>query len=160
MLKNIFFLFSLALLVSCGEPQSELHDLDLLSHGMPVSLKAPEGSEISKSSIAFQQEVVIKGSDNFNVLVSMDDVMLRDEAKLKEQKLSQAKENRYFFRVVEETENGFIYENRIDSTNSSYGFNYVRVKGDKEYIFQNARTGIFTLEEVKRMFEAVSDPTK
>ncbi len=157
-MKSYFALFvTVALLVACDTKSNDLPSLDLLSHGMPISINAPVGSEVVKSQIAFQQQLEIKGSDNFNLLVSSDDAVSSDPVKLKEEKLSGIKSHRYFFRLVEESDHGFIFENRIDSSNSSYGFNYIKVMGDREYVFENSRTGMFSLEEVQRMYKAVAE---
>ena len=43
----------------------------------------------------------------------------------------------------------------LDSTNLNYGFKYLRIQGDKEYTFQTAMVGTFSLEEAKGMYEAV-----
>jgi len=154
-----YFILSLGMLalMACTSAEPELPTLDLLQYGMPVSIKAPEDAEVKKASIAFRQELEITAEDNFRVVVAMDEAAVRDPQKIKEQRLTSAKEHRYFFRVVKDGPHGFIFENRIDSSNSTYGFTVVKVLGDKEYVFENARTGIYTLDQVKKMYDAVSD---
>ncbi len=158
-MKYTFLLLTLItlFLTSCGEPTADLDQLDLMSYGMPLTIDAPAGAEVTKRGIAFRQELEIVGEDNFRLVVAMDDAVQSDAQKLKEQKLSEAKQNRFFFRLVEDDPQGFIFENRIDSVNSTYGFNYVKIQGDKEFVFQQSRTGIYSLEEVQAMYGAVRE---
>lgn len=157
-MKNILSISTLLLILSaCGTTEPELPTLDLLEHGMPLSIQAPADAKVTKAKIAFRQELKITAEDNFKVVIAMDDAVSRDPQKIKEQRLTAAKEHRFFFRVVEDEPHGFIFENRIDSSNSTYGFTAVKVLGDKEYVFENARTGIYTLEQIERMYDAVTD---
>ena len=60
-----------------------------------------------------------------------------------------------FSKIVEEDEKGFIFEKKYSEDRISYDFRYVRLQGDKEFVFQTGLLGQFDLEEVKRMYEAV-----
>jgi len=155
--SHLFLAIIAITLTSCGEPTVALDQLDLMSYGMPLTIDAPPDAEVTKRGIAFRQELEIVGEDNFRLVVAMDDAVQSDAQKLKEQKLAEAKQNRFFFRLVEDDSQGFIFENRIDSLNSTYGFNYVKIQGDKEFVFQQSRTGIYTLEEVEAMYGAVKE---
>ena len=60
-------------------------------------------------------------------------------------------------KIIEEEEVGFIYETVFDSTATNYGFKYLKIQGDKEYIFQTGLVGTFGLDDVKMMYEAVKN---
>jgi hypothetical protein len=76
-------------------------------------------------------------------------------AKVKSDQLNTVKDTRYFSKIVREEEEGFIYESAFDSTTTGYGFRYIQIKGDKEYVFQTGLVGTFSLEEVENMYKAV-----
>ncbi|MEM9849306.1 MAG: hypothetical protein AAF847_15585, partial [Bacteroidota bacterium] len=60
-----------------------------------------------------------------------------------------------FSKCVVEEEAGFVYESKIDSTTSFYGFRYIRLQGDQRYLFQSGLIGTFSLEEVNKMYASV-----
>lgn len=134
---------------------------DLLSYGLPITILAPDSVEIKSSDLGgLLQDVTIRGGDNYYIQIYASDAETNDIAKLKADQLSEVKANRYFSRIVREEEDGFIYENKIDSSNTHYGFRYIRVQGDKEYVFQTGLTSIFGLEQVDQMYEAVQPRKK
>ncbi|MGB3801146.1 MAG: hypothetical protein WA952_15115, partial [Lewinella sp.] len=77
-----------------------------------------------------------------------------DMARLKADQLDLVRDNRYFARIVEEEPQGFIFENKIDTT-SVYGFRYIIYRGDREIVFQNSFDGVFNLAEVENMYQSV-----
>lgn len=153
--KCIGIFAALILLASCASENSDLNELDLMSYGMPISIKAPEGAEVTKRNVLFQQELHIQSGEEFDILVTMGDAVSLDEARLKSERMKAVKDHRYFFRVVEDDERGFIYENRIDSLNTTFGFNYIQITGDKEFTFENSRSGMYDLEQIQKMYSAV-----
>jgi len=48
----------------------------------------------------------------------------------------------------------------FDSISTNYGFKYLKIQGDKEYIFQTGLVGNFGLDDVKVMYEAVKNKKK
>ena len=65
-----------------------------------------------------------------------------------------------FQKIVKEDPNGFIYETVIDSTYISYRFYHVKIKGDKELLFQSGLRGKFTQEQAEDTYNAISQPVK
>lgn len=143
------------LLMACTGEKSDLQSLDLLQYGVPITINAPEGAEVAKGKGLINQEVRVDAGEDYGVIVSMGDALVRDAAKIKQDRLESVKEHRFFFRIVQEDEHGFIYENRIDSMNSTFGFNYFKIEGDKEYGFENNRSSMFNLEQVEKMYSSV-----
>jgi len=64
------------------------------------------------------------------------------------------KGDRYFSKVIEEYENGFIFEKKIDD-NVNYDFRYVKLIGEDEYIYQTGMIGTYTEESVREMYNSV-----
>ena len=133
----------------------DLQPVDLLPYGMPVTILAPDSPEIKKMDMVVQQDVTVKKGDDYYVQIFSSDAETRDMSVLLREQLDDVKGNPFFHRIVEEESDGFIYENKLDSLTSTYGFRYVRLIGDKQYIFQTGLIGTFTEDEVRRMYEAV-----
>ena len=152
-------LFSFLLfLVACQNTNSssDMRSLDLLQYGIPMTIMAPDSVEVKSGSISFSKDVTIKGEEpGFDIQVFAYDATSMDNQVVKNEQLEQVKANRYFSKIVQDDPNGFIYEIALDSTSLNYGFKYVRVQGDREYIFQNGMVGSFSLEEATKMYEAV-----
>ena len=73
---------------------------------------------------------------------------------LKSEEIREVKNNPYFSRIVQEEENGFIYELVIDST-LNYSFRYIWPQGDKLYTFQTGVVETYALPEAKKLYQAV-----
>ena len=158
MMKTYIAVALAFVIMGCQSAKKEsLKSLDLLQYGMPISIMVPDTVDIKKQSMLFQDELHITGEDNYNMVISMNDAVSLDQGKIKSEKLKGIKDHRYFFRIVEESDAGFIYENRIDSNHTSFGFNVIKIQGDKEYLFENGRAGMFSLEEATRMYQAVTE---
>jgi hypothetical protein len=146
------------LLTSCQqEAESRLEKTDLLPHGIPVTIMAPDSAEIKAIDMAggLIKDVVIKGGEGYNVQIIASEAETTDIAKIKADQLANVKSNRYFSRIVEEEENGFIYETAIDSSHVSYGFRYIHVMGDQEIVFQSGLASTFDEEQARTMYKAV-----
>lgn len=146
----------LVLLVQCNlDRQEPLKELDLLTYGFPISVMAPDSAEIKQLDLVVQQDLTIKKGNDYYVQIFMGDATSVTAPQLKTEALNTAKENKYFSRVVEEEDKGFIFEMKMDSTSTIYGFKYFHVQGDKELIFQTGLTGLFDEKQVRRMYNAV-----
>jgi len=158
-MKCYSLLFSLLfLLIACQSSgsKSDMRSLDLLKYGIPMTIMAPDSVAVKSGSLSFSKDVTIKGEESgFDIQIFAYDATSMDTEVVKKEQLEQIKDNPYFSKIVQEDPNGFIYEIALDSTSTNYGFKYMRVQGDKEYIFQNGMTGSFSLEEATTMYEAV-----
>jgi hypothetical protein len=145
------------LLISIGckpDNTSNLAELDLMSEGMPIVIQAPAGAEIKRMDLVLSKDItVIKDDFHFQIFESNADV--RDVGAVKNQLLAEVKLSPYFSKLLQDDTAGFIYETRIDSTYTNYGFRHVRIQGDKEYIFQQGLRGKYTREAVEVMYKAV-----
>lgn len=114
---------------------------------------APPGSEVKKEDLGVIQSVIVTG-DRYDVQIYSSKTITLNLEKIKQEKLKEVKEGRYFSKIVEEEEDGFIFEKDIDG-NIRYDFRRVRVVGDTEISFQKGLMGNFTEEEIRVMYEAV-----
>ena len=147
----------IAVLTTVGcqkEKGAELPELDLLSYGMPIVIKAPENALIEKMDLVVSTDITVKKGDFF-LQIFESNASSRDIEAIKSRLLGEAQGNRYFQKVVHEEPDGFIYESAIDSSYVTYDFRRVRIQGDKEYVFQTGLRGQFTFDQVELMFAAV-----
>lgn len=153
-------LLPLLLCVCCfacgGDSSAEWPELDLTGHRVAVSIMAPDSAKVvSKTVAGIIQDVTIKSpADNYSVQVLGSRATSSDMARLKAEQLELVRDNRYFERILTEEPNGFIYENKIDSS-SIYGFRYIVYQGDQEFVFQNGMEGTFNLVDIEAMYAAV-----
>ena len=159
----------LILIVLCGlviascqqENAGSWKPKDLLSYGLPVTILAPDSVEVNSSDLGgLMKDIALRGGDDYSVQFYASEATTNDIDKLKAEQLAEVKSNRYFSRVVSEDEAGFIFENKIDSANTLYGFRFIRVQGDQEIIFQTGLTGVFSQEQTERMYQAIQPRKK
>lgn len=144
-------------LVACGaDAGSDWSELDLTGHRVALTIMAPDSAKVvSKNLSGVIQDVTIRSpEDNYSVQVLASQAVSTDMAKLKASQLDLVRDGRYFERIVTEEPNGFIFENKIDTT-SIYGFRYIVSQGDQEFVFQNGMESTFNLPQTEAMYSAV-----
>ena len=156
-LGKLFMLMVFVGLAACaGEPQDSWKPKSLLEYGIPITVKVPNPDSIlvEKDDLGPFLDLTVDGGEGYYLQIYASGAETNDIAQLKAEQLGMAKEQPYFSKVVQEDEEGFIFENQIDST-SSYGFRYIQVKGDREIVIRNHLSRLFSLEQIERMYEAV-----
>jgi hypothetical protein len=145
------------LVIACQSDKTKWHSLDLLSYGVPMTIEVPLDSPKIKTSdgLLGEKEVTVKAGNGFDLLITYEPVGTNDMTKLKSTQLEYVKDIPNFSKIIEDQPDGFIYETVVDSNNIFYGFRYIRLQGDKQYVFQSGMIGAFTLDETKRMYQAV-----
>ncbi|RMG79581.1 MAG: hypothetical protein D6714_16160 [Bacteroidetes bacterium] len=129
--------------------------LNLMEYGVPLTILAPDSAEVKTMDMGFMKDVTVKKDPDYYVQIYASEATTRDVAKVLAEQLAEVKNGRYFKAIVREEPAGFIYQTAVDSSNTNYGFRYVRIQGDNEFIFQTGLIGTFTLDEVERMYKAV-----
>jgi hypothetical protein len=154
-MKHCLYIF-LILIVACKADVKDTYVIkDFTSYDFPIKFLVPDSIEIKKSDLGFMLDLTIKGPSNFNLQVFSNDATTSDITKLLEEKKQEVKLGPFFSKMIEEGDKGFIFEKKIDSTRTNYDFRVVKIQGSKEYVFQTALIGKFSLEEVTRMYESV-----
>ena len=146
---------SIFFLACSGTESAELKPLDLLSHGMPITILAPDSAKVTVDDLIVMKDITVKDDEDYYVqILSSNATSLNLPELIADQKKS-VEELPSFSRIVEEKESGFIYEIKYDSLVMSYDFRHMKLKGDREYIFQTGLIGRFSLDQAKGMYEAV-----
>lgn len=158
MKKILLVILSLGLFFACQqEAKEEWKPLDLLQYGVPITIMAPDSAKVNADDLGggLIKDITIKGEEDYSIQLYASAAETNDIAKIKADQLAEVKANRYFSKIINEEEAGFIYETAIDSNNINYSFRYIQLKGDLECVFQTGLVGSFTQEEAQKMYEAV-----
>jgi len=154
MLKRLLSFSLLVLLIASCKNETPKTELDLLSHGLPISIQAPDNPEITVDDLGFWKDVSVKAGEDYHIQIISSDASTIDIAKIKAEQLELVKEAPFFSKIIKEEDNGFTFEKKIDDR-INHDFRYVKIQGDKEYIFRGAMMGTFTEGQVASMYESV-----
>ena len=154
-----FLLLALAtvLIFSCENSKSNYAPLDLMAHGMPIKIMAPEHTSIKSDDLGILKDLTIVDTLNggFNVQIYSSQTDVLDRAKLLDEVKSEIQETEYFSKMIEESDNGFIYEKKVTEDYINYDFRVVRLQSNVRYIMQAGYGEQYELADIKNMFNAV-----
>jgi len=144
-------------MIACFACKSEKNTnaLDLMKHGLPIKINAPADAEVEMTDYGFAKDVTVKAGEEFDIQILSGEISGPDIASIKRQKLLEVKDGAFFSKVVEEFDDGFIFEKKISDTKLKYDFRSVKLQGDKEYVFQSGLMGDFDEAQIRQMYEAV-----
>lgn len=148
-------IIGVALLVACHTGDMPLQELDLSSHGIPITILAPDSAVVREKDYNFMRDITVRKGDRFFLQIFEFQASRLDAAGEKLRQLAAVHEDPYFKEVIKEEDQGFIFSKQSDSTLIDYDFRFVRILGDTELIFQSGLVGSFSLEDVERMYKAV-----
>jgi hypothetical protein len=155
-MRILYFFTFLITLVSFGcKNKPAPNELNLMKYGIPYSIKAPKNVEISTLGSGNLADVLIKNKSGYDIQIFMSDAVTNDFKKLKQQKKEALRLNPYFIKIVEEYDDGFIFEKSTGPDTRSYDFALIKVVGDREINFQCGNTKEFSETEVKAMIQSI-----
>jgi len=135
---------------------SDYEETDLMRHGLPLKIMAPPELEVKSSKTGGQQNFVLDGGEDYYIEVFKGEFNSGSKQNLLNELRENISSHRFFNGYTLEDEDGFIYEFKIDSLNSNFGFRRVHIQADSEFIFQNGMGRIFTEEQAQNMYNAVA----
>ena len=154
---KLVLIFGFFVFISLGcKNNASLPTLDLMKYGLPIEIKAPEGAEVVVDDMGFMKDCTVKAGENYSLQIVAGDAIETKAAVVTQKQKELVQKQAYFKEIVQEDEHGFIYKKDIDGK-EDYDFRYIRISGDKEYIFQTGLMGTFSLEDVKAMYESVKE---
>jgi len=130
---------------------------DLMKYGIPYAIHTPKDVTITKIGSGSLADVSVKNQNGYDVQVFMGNAFTNDLVKLKQQKKEAIGANPSFIKIVEEYDDGFLYEKTTDEGKRTYDFVIVKILGDKEINFQCGNSKEFSEQEVKAMVKSVLD---
>ncbi len=142
------------LLTSCKESKP-VAKLDLMKYGLPISINAPENAIVEADDMGVMQDVTIQAGEDYYIQIYGSDAVSVDAKAIFQKKKADIEKGPFFTEISMEEENGMIYKKNIDENTIDYDFIYVKIQGDKEFIFQTGLIGMFNEEQVKEMYNSV-----
>lgn len=158
MKQFLIFLLIASVFHTCGGSKSKSWEaLDLKGYGIPATILAPaDSTQIENFELSGIKDVSITSTGETPFAVQIYAGKAKGN-KLVEQTFRQIREvhsNPEFNKIVEQHTDGFIYEVK-GQNEDRYSFRYVHLVRDTEIVFTTALNQRFSLEEVKKMYEAV-----
>ena len=153
--RLLYALFVISLLVSCKPSGPPLEPTDLMSYGVPIKINAPADVEIEVSDLSFIKDVTVKNEEGYSVQIFETDVKTLNPKTVLEELKAEISSGQFFSTLIQEDEFGFIFEKKIDESYTNYDFRHVKIRGDKQYVFQTGLSGQYTLDQVKTMLQSV-----
>lgn len=155
-MKRIYLLIPVIFFIlSCQEKAAELNTLDLLEYGIPLRINAPSNATVAVDDLGVWKDITVQDSTDFGLQILASQSTTFDKSKIVADQLQLVKEGLYFSKIIEEYEDGFIFEKKIDEDNINYDFRFIKLNGDREYLFQTSLIGTFSEEAVRTMYSAV-----
>jgi hypothetical protein len=153
----MIFIFILLFDFSCKDKHTIRHDdlTDLLQYGIPYAIKAPADVVINRIGQGELTDVSIKNDSGFDLQVFMSKARTSDVKKIINEKKNLVVTNPFFVKIIEEYDDGFMFENRSDEGKISVDFILVKIIGDNEITFQCGNSREFVESEVKEMVKAI-----
>jgi len=152
---SLLLILAVSLFASCkSDPLQDMKKTELMSYGFPIAVHVPEGAEIKKSDFGIMQDLTIQAGEDYYVQVFSSDANTIDMKKVLEEKIVEAKSHPFFSKIISEESNGFIFEKKIDDI-INYDFRFIKIQGDKEFVFQTGLVGNYSEEDVKAMYASV-----
>ncbi len=147
----------MVIICSCDNNTSNYESLDLMAHGMPIKIKAPANTSIRGDDLGILKDLTIIDTLNggFNIQIYSSTTDILDRAKLLDQLKTEIERSEFFSKIIEETENGFIYEKKVTEDYINYDFRVVRLQSDVKYTMQTGYGEQYELSDVEKMFNAV-----
>lgn len=144
------------MIMSACKPSAPDHPtIDLLGHGIPLKVKAPEDVVIASSDLGILKDVTIKNDQGFSMQIFESEATSLDGADISLKLLSDITASRFFSEIISENDNGFIFEKKIDEDYITYDFRRVFILGDKQYVIQAGMGDQHTLDQVQLMYKSI-----
>lgn len=153
-MRNWSILLLLLLVFGCKE-SVPTEKLNLLKHGLPISINAPEDAKVVADDMGVMHDVTVQAGDGYFIQIYGSDAITIDAKAIYSDRKKDIENGPFFSEIVEEEATGMIYKKQIDEKTVDYDFLYVKVQGDKEYIFQTGLMGTFDESQVRTMYNSV-----
>ena len=144
---------SLIVIFACNSAP-KVSSLDLMKYGLPITINAPDSAVVQVDDMGVWKDVTVQKGKSFYVQILSSKATSNDISLLKSESLNEVKAGRFFSKIIQEDDAGFIFEKKIDDS-INYDFRFFKIQGDSEYSFQTGLIGTFTEKQVRDMYASV-----
>ncbi|HHJ50361.1 MAG TPA: hypothetical protein ENJ88_05575 [Phaeodactylibacter sp.] len=152
------FFFALLIFAACQQDEmANWQPVSLESHGIAVDILVPDTAhlEIKESDLGIMKDITVQAGEGYSLQIFASDAGTSNLKQAVEAQKKEVASQPLFDKIIEEYEDGFLFQNSIDSTTQSFDFRKVLLKGDKEYIFRTGMLGIFTEDQARNMYKSI-----
>lgn len=142
-------------LTSCNDSGSKKEGMDLMKYGIPITIFAPADVQVSKVGGGKTVDLKISDGNAYDVMIFMSTAQTRNIQRIKQFKKEEVSFYPNFKKIVEEYNEGFIYEIYSPDGSLSYDFYAIKIIGDQEIDFITSNKRPYTENEVKSMIKTI-----
>lgn len=145
-------------MLSCkSNPSDSWKETSLLKYNIPLYIRLPDSVEFKLLDFGIAKDISIKGPDNFHLQILTSEALHSNLKKaIADDKIS-VRSHPFFSKFIEESDDGFIFEKKIDADYTTYDFRHFKISGNTEIIFQMGLLGQFSEAEARRMYKLCKD---
>ncbi len=151
--KYLTFSILISLLFACNT-KPDMKPLSLLDYGVPLTIMVPDSARVKYKKLSVDEDLTIQGKPNYKLQIFISETTTTSPSKVLEEQKELVQQNPYFSKITDEDAEGFIFESKIDST-ETFGFRRVKIMGNKEIIFREALLGTFSKQDIETMYHSV-----
>jgi hypothetical protein len=129
---------------------------DLLKYGIPDRILVPVNSTIAPLGSGKTTGITITAENDLEVQGIMTFSLTKNYQKLLLDKKREISSDPYFVKIVEETDNGFLFEKQVTEKAKAYDFRVLKIIGDQELTYLCGIKKEYTEAEVKEMMKWVT----
>lgn len=152
---SLIGLIILSTLFSCNDKKENMKTLDLMSYGVPLKVKAPEGTVVKTEDMGIAKDITLKKDDDYFIQILSSNAETNNISEIKQKRLDEVKQSPYFSKIIFDEDKGFIFEKKMNDSIYNYDFRYIKIQGDKLFSFQTGLFGLFTKDQVEKMYNSI-----
>jgi hypothetical protein len=155
-LRHIFIVLAISLTACNSSTKSKTPgEVSLMKYGIPDEIYPSSTPTITPMQSKGLSNVSIALDSTSEIQAFFGPTMTKNLAKLKEDRKREILTNPFFVKIIEENDEGFVYEKQVDSLTRSYDFRVIKQIGDSELIYQCGNKKEYSEAEAKAMMKVV-----
>ncbi len=151
----IVLMFTLGSIVSCKSDKGKYQGLDLMKYGIPYIVNAPINVVTSQIGGGQMLDLRLTNDEDYDVMIFMTKAETKRLNIIKQFKKEEVSFYPGFKKIIEEYNEGFIYEKYSPNGNISYDFYAIKIVGDNEINFISGAKRDYSEAEVKAMIRTI-----
>jgi hypothetical protein len=130
--------------------------VDLLKYGIADKINPPSNAVVTHTIKGKLTGVSISASEGLEVQAVMSLSYTQDFKKLIQDRKREILTDPFFVKIVEETDNGFLFEKQVSPTTKAYDFRIIKLIGDNEVTYMCGISKEYSESEAKSMMKWIS----
>ncbi len=151
-------LFALLIFAACQQDEmANWQSVSLQDYGLAVDILVPDTTElkIKEDDLGIMKDITVQDGEGYSLQIFVADANTSDLKQLVETQKREVKAQPLFHAIIEEYDDGFLFQNSIDSTTQSFDFRKIILKGGKEYTFRAGMLGIYSEDQARNMYKSI-----